>query len=391
MHINISRRLRYLLISVLTLTVSISSAFAYKGIMYPKIIDEEIPVYNYTNKSDIKYTVDLKPNMIYGDISVGEGNTYISNYVDNINTTFLYEFIGEKASDISGEYDIVAVMEGYIEREEIIKTIWEKQYSLLPKSSFSIKDRSFSMRKDIAIKLEEFNNFAAQVIEDTESVVDIRLIVSMNVNIISKTDKGDIIEKLSPSLVIPINKNYFEIGKINTEEKKGAITVTKKITDPKNDTTSNFLFYTSMVLLAILLLIIFFTKNAPVSNSYVKSVLKLLKDNENRIVALEKEIVASEASCYNIKSFEDLTKISDEIGKPILYNYSSVPGNIRYFYVFDELRTYIFDYRAAMNDTESDNIGIKKQKNKNNFYNKQRKYEPEAKLTKDEDSHVKNI
>jgi hypothetical protein len=45
---------------------------------------------------------------------------------------------------------------------------------------------------------------------------------------------------------------------------------------------------------------------------------------------------------FSVKSFEDLIKISDEIEKPIFYNYSENIGHMNKFYIINENTSYIY-------------------------------------------------
>jgi hypothetical protein len=343
MKLKINKRLRKVLMIIVIVLITTVSFFLYKSVKHTGFKDEKVSLYSYENKGNISYNVFLKPNILYNDNSIGEGNVYLTEFVDYINAVFNYEFKGEKEADIKGNYDITAVAEGSIGEKETYKTIWKKEFELLPKTNFELRDKDFAIKKEIPIKYEEYNNFAKQVIQDSKFGLQVKLLVSMNVNLKADTGQGIIEEKMSPTMIIPLNTSFFEITGELSKNKPGAIEGTKKIQVPVNK--KKVIAYSSLlaILTAALLFLIFFTSVFTADDPFTKSLNKIFKNYGDRLVALNDDAVVLNENISNVKSMEDLVKVSDEIGRPIVYKHSYNLKDINEFYVFDSNQSYVFN------------------------------------------------
>jgi len=235
MKLKITKTLKIFLIVINALLILTMSAYLFLHYTIPQFTEENQIVYNYTNKADVNYKVFLKPNVLNED-NINEGEIYITEYVDYINTSFSYNFEGERSADIRGDYEIIAVMEGHIGENDSYTTIWKKEFVTLRKTYIKAEDSNMSIVRDIQINLKEYKDFAARVIDDSKINSNIKLTIYMNVNIEVETDKGPIKESISPSVEIPLNTNYFMITKNNTEEIVSAIEETVQMQLPVNKT-----------------------------------------------------------------------------------------------------------------------------------------------------------
>lgn len=310
--------------------------------------EEQMTLYSYNNKSDIHYQVQLKPNILYDKATLDEDKVYITEFVDSIQATFEYQFKGEGKADIVGDYEIVAQMEGYAgnEKEGNTKTIWKKDFILVPKKSFQQNDHIFSIKEDVSLELDDYNNFAAQVLEVSKVGIPVKLSVGMNINFQANTNKGVADVKISPSLNMPINTNYFEIRK-NVQDDTGGIQVSKQIQQPVNKIAVTIYIFLDILALSGLLFIIFGTQIST-KDPLIRSLKRIFKKHGDRLVALTNEVAGMDEIYNEVKNIEDLVRIADEIGKPIMYQYSENYSDMTKFYVFDDKQVYLFDISKTM-------------------------------------------
>lgn len=354
--VEINRNLKIILVIISIVLIVIMSFLLYKGIKNPGVKEENVTLYKYNNKANINYEVFLKPNMLYEDKSVGEGNLYITDFVDYINTNFNYVFNGERVADLNGTYEIKAIIEGYTGEGETHKTIWKKGFVLFPKTNFDNKNKNFFIKENIALNFKEYNDYAKSVVKTLNIGSSTRLIITMNINIKVDTDKGSIGEELSPSIEIPLRESYFEIDGELSQGKEGNIEETIKTQLPINK--KNIVSYSVMIGLfsIILLFLLIFTKGTVVTDALQLELNKIFKKYGDRLVALNNDIDTYD-NTYNVKSIEDLIRIADEIGKPILYKYSKDFKNITCFYVFDESMMYKLNLSETLDESnEEQNI-----------------------------------
>lgn len=350
MKIAMNRKLKISLIGILVVIIGSLSFLLYNTVQNPGIKEEKIARYSYNNKPDVRYRVFLKQNILYEEDNLDEGKLYLTQFIDYIRTYFSYEFSGERRADIKGDYSIVAVVEGYMTEKETTKTIWQKEFILSPRTNFEGKDEKITIGREVLLRLDEYNNFASQINESTKLNIPVKLSVVMDINMKTNTDKGEIVEKFRPSIIVPLNTSYFEIEKKGVEEKPGAIEETKQVS-LKPD-MNKIIPYGIIIGISTmgLLFLLFFTSGAIQMDPYIKELKKIFKTHGNRLVALNSEITVTCKACSKVRTIEDLVRIADEIGKPILYQYSSDFKDITQFYVADNDCMYILDLSNAFHD-----------------------------------------
>lgn len=317
----------------------------------PHYQEEKIALYKYFIKSDINPQVSYFPNLLYDAENPPVGSIYITNFTNVINTSFQYQFFGEQTANISGNYQINAEVEGYTGEKETYKTIWKKIFILLPETSFQENNNKLTIQEEIPIKLEDFNNFANKVAEVSKVNSQVKLTVYMDVSLNAQTQHGIIEERANSTMVIPLNTNYFEITKNIPPEKQSAIEETRQVQLPVN---KNLIIIYSVVfgIMLILLLCTIFLTVGTEKDNFTKSLNKIFKKHGSRLVALNSSIPESFKDYNNVKAIDDLVRIADEIGKPIMYKYSAAPKEITQFYVWDENQLFIFDLNEAIKKME---------------------------------------
>ena len=349
--LKINKLLRIILIAAVVLMFCALSFLLYREAKVPKIEEKVAKIYTYTHKSSADYKVLLKPNSLYTGDSLGEGQYYIANYVDAIQNTFNYEFKGEAPANIAGYYEIAAVVEGYTIVEKEHKTIWKKKFTLVPKTDFAVNDTILSLSETVNIKLSEYSAFAGAIAEESKVQIPLQLNVYMDVNLKADTGKGIAEAKMTPVITIPLDARYFMIAESDEKEVPGSIEETQKIQIPPDKQKIRILIYGLAVLAFMILGLTLFTE-AIRKSSFTMKLDKIFKQHGSRLVALNSELpAASLDNCSIVRSIEDLVRVADEIGKPIMYEYSEDYRDMVHFYVLDDKRTYIYILRDEMNET----------------------------------------
>ena len=341
----LNKTLRNVIVTLLVCGILIFSYGVYYAYSLP-LQDQKVPVFNYNQKANVNYSVIYKPNILTNKTSIEEGNVYITNYVDYINTVLDYNYTGERNAEISGNYSIIAVLEALEGRneEKEPKTIWSKDFELVPKTSFSASDVGFSLKKELQVYLTPFQNFVQQVINESKVVGNHRLTVKWNIHLEVETDKGIVKENLTPTLIIPLGNNYFEIGGQQTVEKPGTIEEVIKVEDPRKQI--GIIIFSILDVMCFLILIFVLTYTVATNTDKLnREIKRIFKRHGERLVELESSsrIGFDCKDLWSVKSFEDLVRIADEISKPIVYHYdNSADMNIPVFYVFDDKKAFVY-------------------------------------------------
>lgn len=350
MKLKIYKKLKIGLICLVSIIIALLSGLIYHTLKFPVTETKNVSVYNYNNKVDIGYQVLLKPNTIFESSSIGEGNVYIFEITDKIKVKFDYSFSGDRNAKIYGDYEIIALVEGYTGNKDKgeKKTIWSKENPLVGNTVFGANGNDISISREISIDLHEFQSYVQHVIDNYKINTSTILTVFMNINMKAETDKGTVDEKMSPGIYLPLNVNMFEVYK-DSVEKPGEIKETQKIKLPLDTKKVIMLCILLFISIAALLSIVIFTSGDKVSDPSIKNLNRIFRQYGSRMVALEPGIQARYEKCYNVRSMEDLVRVADELEKPVVYEYSSNNIEITQFYVFEETTMYVFDFQRTVN------------------------------------------
>jgi hypothetical protein len=358
---SMNKRLKMILVAVLPIIITIISILLFLAVKNPGVKEEKLTLLSYNNKTDIRYNVFLKPNPLYTSDSLEENKLYLSSFVDNIKANFQYSFNIDKPADIKGFYEVVTIVEGYIIEEKKDKIIWQKEFVLLPKSNFSSKDTKHLINKEIIFSLDEYNTFASLITEAANLNVEVRASVVMNIALHAKAGNNIIQKNFAPSITIPLNMNYFDIVKNGIGDKPEVVEETKQIPLPVN---RNIVIAYSIIIgitfLALLYLLIFVKGDAPV-DAMKKQLNRIFKSHGTRLVAINNEIGTTFGMYYKVKSIEDLVRIADELGKPIMYRYSTDSKEITQFYIHDDKSMFSFNLKDMLSEND---VEVKAMENK---------------------------
>lgn len=360
------------ILQILSILLALFFAFLImREFMAERHKEEIVPAYTYDNQGSVQYNVFLKPNTLYSQRNLNEGNIYITELVDHIEVTFEYNFIGERPADISGNYEIVAMIEGYMntakEEPEISqsevssKTIWKKDFAITPETNFQTSEDHYSVTKRITLDYNEYNAMSKEIISLTKLSIPTRLVALMNIHIQVKTDEGNIEENHTQSIIVPFGANSFEIKKNGIGEKSGKLTESKIVQIPVN--RKSIYIYGSSILLAIVafFFITFLTRGQP-TDEHVLELNKIFKKYDSRLVAVRTILTGNCEKNIKVRTMDDLVKLADEVGKPIIYPYSENPKEICQFYVFSD--SWFYEYNLADQIHESEITTERKEKSK---------------------------
>lgn len=344
MKFSINKKLRILLIVILIIVIGGVSFLLYREVKHPGFEEQKITLYSYSNKASADYSVYFKPNELYDAASMDEEQIYLTEFVDHIKANFNYEFSGDKDINLNGTYDIIAKVQGYTtDREDNIINIWEKDFSLVPEKSFKINGETKSIRETVDVSLGAYNDFVTRILEASKLNCQTSLNVIMNINIKGGTGEGEIEETITPSLEIPLNSSMIQITGNREIDEPGSIEETNQVQLPVN--RNMVILYGVIIGVSVLAIafLIFFTEIGTTKDPFEKELRKLFKKHGDRFVALNTEIAATYENTSAVKTIDDLVRIADELGKPIMYKYSSDYKDINRFYVVNEDEIYMLD------------------------------------------------
>jgi hypothetical protein len=308
-------KLRILLILFILLSL-ISIVGIYFAHQTPFEENRLIPISSYEHTGRFNYTAKLKTNEIYNKtiLTQGEGTLY-TRIVEQINFTFSYRFVINRSANITSDYN-VGINLGAIDA-------WTKHYDL---TSGSAADSPWKLDFSInfTINVAQYEELVDLIKRETGTTVsDFSLEVEPEISTIAETDVGNIIDSFNPIMTVKFNYgesigDYISIEGLE-HKSPGAVTRTEIIynewvTNQRNLSYGIAIFsFAGLVFMTGVLI-----KTKPPEKPE-KPIEEMIKPFKEMVVGIAEEPSYEEGKIViKIKSLNDLAKVADGLGKPIL-------------------------------------------------------------------------
>jgi len=327
------------LISFLILTI-IGISYLYYTYQIPETETQIVSLCEYRNIGTYDYTAKLKPNIIYDKTTLkpGEGTLYL-RITEHLNITFAYTFQSNKEANATIKYSIT---------EYLQSTKWAKQLNT------TITETTVNgTGNQIEIPINNIPSVSIATLESLAGQLDREIgvysseynaTVIIRIQILAETSVGTINELFNPTLAITFRPGTAQgdiliiQGLENT--KNGRITQQNTI---RNDWIINQR-YASYIITTIALGGLIFTlaliKTKPTkAEKPQKHLEEIIEPYEEIIAEVSQEPTPkTPITSVTMNSIEDLVKVADSLGKPILHFQKT--ENTHVFYVLDETTRY---------------------------------------------------
>lgn len=330
--IKLQKDLRLSVVIILGILIIVSAYSAYAAYQQPTTTEETQTAVGYTHTGMYNYNVYLTNNSLFDTnvLSPGQG-TYFKKLVDHINASYTYTFRTSISSTIDGKYELTA---------EVQTSTWTKAFVLISKTSFNSSTSKAQFTINFPINTTIFEDYVTQINNETGvSASDAVLVITCKVLLSADTKYGDINEVFSPPIQVSLGGNIINIDGSLTNTQTGTLETTAEIDHPEVMTQRN-----NWTIASILFVIIFiafarvtiFTE--PESETAIQ-LKKIKKKYGEWIVETDKLTPPKDAKIISVNSLDDLVKLSEELGKPVIHSTPTLDEE-HTFYVFDEAMIY---------------------------------------------------
>lgn len=332
--IKLPTRIRMSVIIVLGI-LALASIFSAAAITPEgaKTVDKQIPVCNYYHGGSFNYVAQLKDNTVYNTTILLPGQaTMFKKITDYLNVSLTYSFSCDQSATISGSYKLSA---------EIQTDIWNKQYTIIPTTIFDTKE----FKIDFIVNHSHYEDIVKTINNEIGvTATDPTLVFKCEISINAQTNEGIIIDRFTPALTMPLSGNIIEITGSLRQTKSGALTDTITINIPEEDVgeeRGGSLLTAALFALPILPVAVL-TKNDDTPVSQLQKQMKKIKKKYGEwIVEVDHLPKRPDGTgIVHMKTMDDIVKISEELGKPVISYKSDIKGYA--FVVFDENIHYIY-------------------------------------------------
>ena len=333
--INLQKEIRISIITLLAILIMASSYTAFAAYEKPTTIEETIPTYAYTHNGYYDYEITIMNNSLYGAtiLSPGDG-TFFKKLIENINMTYTYNYQATKTSTIKGTYKVTATIQ---------TSLWVKEFTIIPTTSFENTGVQAGFTTNFPLNLTFYENFIATISEETgTSASEQTLIIKCTVLLDAESADGTVNEVFSPSIQMPLGTNVVEIDGVLTTTQNGALEETTQVEQTHVETERTTWTSSSLLFLIILIIFTLVTKTEKDSETMKTQQLKKIAKKYGEWIVETNDLQPDTNYLENVtlNSFDDLIKISEEIGKPIIK--FTDDQDVQIFCVYDENIKYSY-------------------------------------------------
>ena len=352
--------IRYITIAIITLLLLISLFNVYSAYQTQTTTIINTPVLNYEHQGRFDYTIFLLTNTLYENKTFlrPEEGPFFRQLIDHINASFIYSFQTNQTATIQGHYTIDAVLQ---------TNFWEKTYPLIERTLFSAQGKRASFNVNFPVNYTHYEHIY-QTINDETGVAaqNPRLRFQANIVVSVSITNKTTTSFFSPSIDMALGQKTIEFSETLTTMLPGTITEEMIIEQPEVINQRNtWIMFLAILFIALPLFLFFTTDSKQVVSKTEKEIRKIKKKYGEWIVETQTPPKHSKTNVIIVNSLEDLSKVSEELGKPILLYHSS-KNNMYQFYVLEDHLMY--QYELKSDEKKNKVVAICPKCNKVNYY-----------------------
>ncbi len=286
---------------------------------FKKTPDRTETVANYSSKPTIDYRVYLKPNRFYEQKYLTKDKKYISNIIDYIEIDFGYLFNSSKSIDYTYTYKVDANVSSQYELNGSVAELWKKTYNIIPAKTVTDKGLNVKTNEKIKIDYSKYDSLAKGFREEYGVVAETKLTINIDISLSGKLGSDTMNEAKTITLTMPLNKAVTDVAVL------GDNATTKDITkDIKGETNVNYVLLIPAIFLALVsapLTVMTFYKLFKITNvsQYIVEQKKILKGYGDIIAEVTTKPDLQDLKIVEVKNFEDLINIEEELRVPIIF------------------------------------------------------------------------
>ncbi len=308
--------------------------------------NKKSPIFNYTASKSIDYNVLLKPNDFYDEPLLPSKRYYAAKSVDSYIVNFEYDFKESKKTNINYTYNITCEIVGILANSEDNKEIWSKTFNILPDDTSNSYKDNFSVKKQIKIDYDYYNNLARSFEEAygilIDSTLKVRFNIKYNTNLSSMNLNDNIEDYIELSISLTDTVTHAEENLKNN--------ISKEIL-PNSNITLKIIYYvlgTLSISLSITFIIIKIKrKNRTPEQIYKHNINKVLKYYKELIVTVTNEPNLKDLNIMELTSLDDLIDVAEQSKNSIIHYETNKNKESKLYVIINE---YVYIYTITSSE-----------------------------------------
>lgn len=331
----------YTIIAIILLTLSSMSLLKNLSEENMKTKTEEI--YNYTNKFNYDYQVNLSKNEYIKDTQMTDKSlVYVTDLIDTTTLDLNYEYVASKESNLQYTYSIIGKMQVVYTKDGEEQKIWDEDEVLVKEKQLEEISNQINIKEKLKLDLKDKNELLDKFKQQMGMTIDAKYTVKLKVNVVTQIEEKEVEANYEPEIQIDLAEKTTKITGKNNQEDSQYISKEYQV----NKSGNMLIIIFDIILLGIAIAILkYVTKSKTanrVKNEYRQELNRILKICQDKIVQVSTRPTDNPDSIVYVKDFGEIVKVSEELFKPILYYsdnqkeeawFSVMSGNTTYRYI----------------------------------------------------------
>ena len=357
-------------ILILTFTTVFAAYFVYYEYTHPSTTTRPVQVLSYSTTANYQYTAYLFPNDLYNATSItsGEG-TLFTNLTKSISVRFVYSVVADRASDVSLTCDYT---------EFLIGSTWNKT---LLDGSVQAENASITstfLTKNFTVDVQTISSLVESIDGETgivDSSYTIMFVPTIVGSITSSGVTGNFFDQpvfnftfsraygSRAGIIVPSNSTFTTL--------RSLVAGSSTYNNSSSFDGSYFIRVVSLLILAAsgtsLGVAVFsyeFKDNSQTKQAKKTDALARKIAQYQEIISLTRTPPKTNKGTIIVSSLDDLVRLADMMGKPVLHYQGEGEGDVSEFYVLDGEICYVFSFSFS-EDLEGREIKKKKVESEN--------------------------
>jgi hypothetical protein len=269
--------------------------------------------------------------------TLGVGPLIPYGLVDRMEASYYYDFLASRpVTDLYEEVTITATIES--------PDFWSKSFVLVPSTR-----QSGSFQVDFPVDINYLNELYKAILAETGTGGEANnLTIEAFVHVTAQSDYGPIDEVFTQTLSTELGASTLTWNEDLAMTQEGAFTTTYIIPNPNRYLGLSVSgVKTTSLILGIIFLIIFIASvvfsnktKPPELPLFDKTALAVAKKYADRIAEVSNQTSLIDEKIITLGSIEDLVKVADELGKPIMHQPPTATDKRHIYYVIDDISQY---------------------------------------------------
>lgn len=277
-------------------------------------------IYSYTNNFSYSYNIKLLDNSYMTEEDLKHTSKfYITGLIDYVDLNLNYSYEGSMDLPTSTTYKIIGRLQGTYNSEHSEQKVWQKEYILKDTQTFENNTKNFRIDEKLKLDLKELNSLVKQFQEEMNMSLDVKYVITMEIENTSIVEQSKEKTTYSPEISIDLGKKVTGIDGENN--KSDTSYITREYTKKSNINIFVLIFDLALILTAIYIInkVLKSDTKVNIKNEYRQELNRLLRLCADKIVQVSQVPSTTDHQIIDVRDFEEIIKVSEELFKPILY------------------------------------------------------------------------